>query len=249
VTTIKPFSLLAKVYDTIFADVEYDEWAEFVLQYLGKSGIDLTPDNIKILDLACGTAASCAPYLERGFTVVGVDMSKEMLERARTKFPMVEFVQQNFTELELNQKFELVTCVFDSLNNLTEASDLEKTFLNISKHLVAGGWLAFDINTRQGVRELWDDDRFEGEIITETEHVHFSWTHDYDAALELGVVNAHCKTDKLEFTETHYERGYDPVDLEPMLIRAGFAFIEFLEFPDFSEPEADSPRIWGFART
>jgi SAM-dependent methyltransferase len=248
VTTIKPFSLLAKVYDTIFADVEYDEWADFVLQYLAKAGVNLEPSRIRILDLACGTALSSAPYLERGYHVVGVDMSKEMLEQARIKFPDVQFVQQSFTELELNQTFELVTCVFDSLNNLIEPNDLEKTFFNIAKHLVPGGWLAFDINTRQGVRELWEDDRFEGEIITETEHVHFSWTHDYDPALELGIVNAHCKTDKLEFTETHFERGYDPSELEPMLVQAGFGFMEFLEFPDSTEPDLDSPRIWCFAR-
>jgi hypothetical protein len=33
-----------------------------------------------------------------------------------------------------------------------------------------------------------------------------------------------------------------------MLLNAGFEFIEFLEFPDFSVPEPDSPRIWCFAR-
>jgi SAM-dependent methyltransferase len=248
VTTIKPFTLLAKVYDTIFADVEYQEWAEFILQYLEKAGFNLEPSKVRILDLACGTASSSAPYLERGYSVVGVDASKEMLEQAQLKFPEIRFVQQGFTTLNLSEKFELVTCVFDSLNNLIEPSDLEKTFLNIAKHLVPGGWLAFDINTRQGVRELWEDDRFEGEIITESEHLRFSWTHDYDASLELGIVSAHCKTDKLEFTETHYERGYDPNELEPMLMHAGFGFIEFLEFPDFVEPEADSPRIWCFAR-
>ena len=248
VRVAKPFTLLAKVYDTIFADVEYDQWAEFVLTYLEKAGAILEPTKIRILDLACGTASSSAPYLERGFEVIGVDSSEEMLEQAQIKFPDVKFVQQGFTELHLKERFELVTCVFDSLNNLIEQSDLEKTFQNVTKHLKPGGWFVFDMNTRQGVRELWDDDRFEGEIITEHEHINYSWTHEYDAALELGVVTAHCKTQTLEFSEQHFERGYDPSELEPMLLQAGFGFVEFLEFPDFTEPDTDSPRIWCFAR-
>ncbi len=247
-TTTKPFTLLAKVYDTIFSDVEYDLWAAFVLEYLANSGVHLEPSKTKMLDLACGTGKSSAPYLTRGFDLVGVDASIEMLEKAKLSYPSTQFVQQTFTELRLKQKFDLVTCVFDSLNNLIESSDLEKTFFKVAEHLKPTGWFVFDMNTRLGVRELWDDDRFEGEIITETENIRFTWTHDYDPALELGVVTAYCKTDTLEFTEQHFERGYDPDDLEPMLLQAGFGFIEFLEFPDFSEPDANSPRIWCFAR-
>ena len=248
VSAAKPFTLLAKVYDTIFHDVEYQEWAEFVLTYLERAGVDLEPANIHILDLACGTASSSLPYLERGYEVVGVDASKEMLEQAHIKFPEMKLVQQGFTDLHLGIQFDLITCVFDSLNNLIEQSDLEKTFFNVAKHLKANAWFVFDMNTRQGVRELWDDDRFEGEIITEHEHISYSWTHEYDVALELGVVTAHCKTDKLEFSEQHFERGYDPIELEPMLLEAGFGFVEFLEFPDFNEPDTNSPRIWCFAR-
>jgi SAM-dependent methyltransferase len=246
-TAAKPFTLLAKVYDTIFADVEYTQWADFVLTYLERAGANL-PVETKMLDLACGTAASSAPYLERGFDLTGVDASEEMLARAEQKFPGVKFVRQGFTELGLPERFALVTCVFDSLNNLIEPGDLEQTFERVAKHLEPKGWFVFDMNTRQGVRELWDDDRFEGEIITEFEHINYSWTHDYDATLELGVVSASCKTIGLEFTEQHFERGYDPSELEPMLLGAGFEFVEFLEFPDYAEPDTDSPRIWCFAR-
>jgi SAM-dependent methyltransferase len=250
-----PFSRLARVYDAIFHDVEYDDWADFTLEVLNDLdwiGHSLEPSEVRILDLACGTGGSTKPYVERGFDVTGVDASQYMLEVARNKLPGVTFHQQGFLDLALGTRFHLVTCVFDSLNNLTVPHDLERAFAQVFAHLLPGAWFAFDMNTSFGVRDLWDDDRFEGEVKTPDGPAHFVWTHQFDPITTFGHITARCEIwtqDGLEtFTEEHVERGYDPLEVTPMLERVGFHRVRFLEYPDQAIPDVDSPRVWGFAR-
>jgi SAM-dependent methyltransferase len=250
VQTAQPFSSLARVYDAIFSDIEYDDWCAFTLEQLNAdwAGETLEPSQVRVLDLACGTGASTVPYVGCGYQVVGVDASSEMLEVARAKLPEVRFVQQNFLELDLPQRFHLVTCVFDSLNNLTDPLDLERTFRRVLEHLEPGGWFVFDCNTRLGVRDLWDDGRFEGEVITDESSLRFLWEHEFLEDRQLGQVTARCWGEGFSFSEVHLERGYDPTELNAMLERVGFVDVRCLEYPDAEPPTSQTPRVWVFAR-
>ncbi|MFC4452616.1 class I SAM-dependent DNA methyltransferase [Deinococcus sonorensis] len=245
-----PFSALATVYDAIMADIEYDDWADFVLNYARDQQVPVT----RVLDLACGTGAMTAEFDRRGLNVTGLDGSAEMLAVARARLPQLGFVQADLRDFELGMRFDLITCVFDSLNNLTEPADLGRALARMRAHLKPGGLLAFDVNTRLGVRELWDGEAIEGVApLAEGREVHYHWSHHYDAASELGTVQAFCRVvddsgEAQEFVELHTERGYDPSDLAPLLEAAGFASWEALEYPDYAEPWPETPRIWVFAR-
>ena len=249
VSFVQPFSSLASVYDAIFSDIDYGDWCAFTLSQIPEwAGATLEPDQVRVLDLACGTGSSTLPYVGCGYDVTGVDASAEMLAVARVKLPDTRFMQQTFQTLALESRFHLVTCVFDSLNNLTHPSDLELTFERVLKHLEPLGWFVFDCNTQIGVRELWDDDRFEGEVITESGSVRFLWEHEFLGGTQLGRVTAQCWGDGFSFTEVHLERGYDAAELSAMLTRVGFSNITCMEYPDADVPEPDSPRIWVFAQ-
>jgi len=248
-----PFSALAAVYDAIMADIEYGDWAEFVLDYARDIGLEPA----SALDLACGTGALTAELRARGLEMVGLDFSAEMLGVARGRLPGVEFVQADLRDFDLGQKFDLLTCVFDSLNNLTEPADLGRALARMAAHLNPGGLLAFDVNTRTGVHDLWEGEVMEGLApMDDGREVHYHWSHHYDAAEQLGTVQAVCRLhgsaagapESEEFIELHTERGYDAADLEPMLRAAGYSSWLVCEYPDYAEPEADSPRIWVFAR-
>ena len=240
-----PFSALASVYDAIMDDIEYEDWAEFLLEFLEQQNFQLK----SVLDLACGTGNSTAPFLKRGFECWGVDASPEMLEVARRKLPGVHLVRGSFTEFQLERQFDLCSCLFDSLNNVLETSDLERTLANVHHHLNQGGWFVADVNTRLGVRELWDGEAIEGVAQMDGgQEVHYHWSHIYDPALELGTVQAFCRLGDKEFLELHTERGYDPADLEPLLTKVGFSSVHFMEYPDFAAPDAETARVWVFAR-
>jgi SAM-dependent methyltransferase len=249
--TAQPFTSLASVYDAIFGDVEYDDWCRFTIDQLsasGWAGDALEPSAVRVLDLGCGTGLSTVPYVGCGFDVTGVDASAQMLEVARKKLPRVPFFEQRFQNLNLEQRFHLAVCVFDSFNNLTDPADLERAFERVHAHLEPGGWFVFDCNTRVGVRDLWDDGRFEGEAVHEGRGVRFAWEHAFLEDVLLGQVTAHCWGEGFSFTEVHLERGYDPDELTATLERVGFSHVTCMEYPDAAVPEPDSPRVWVFAR-
>ncbi|SMB95736.1 class I SAM-dependent DNA methyltransferase [Deinococcus hopiensis] len=246
----RPFTALAAVYDAIMADVEYDHWADFVLTYArdGELEADLA------LDLACGTGGFTRELLNAGLRVHGLDGSTEMLKVARQRLPAeVTLSQGDLRTFNLGMTFDLVTCVFDSLNNLLTLEDLGMALRRTAAHLRPGGLLACDLNTQLGVRELWEENAIEGLAHTpEGREVHYHWSHHYDAATETGVVQAFCRVEDGaggwdEFTELHRERGYDPADLKPLLDSAGFTRWETVEYPDYAPPTPETPRIWVFA--
>lgn len=241
----QPFTALAAVYDAIMADVEYDHWADFVLTFARDGGLDGSGG---ALDLACGTGGFTRELRAAGLDVTGLDFSEEMLREARSRLPGVPFVQGDLRSFTLPERFSLVTCVFDSLNNLLTPEDLGAALGRARAHLRPGGLFAFDVNTRVGVRELWEGDAIEGLApMADGGEVHYHWSHHHDAEADLGVVQAFCRVGELEFVETHRERGYDPADLEPLLAAAGFARWEIVEYPDYAPPEPDAPRVWVFA--
>lgn len=245
-----PFTALAAVYDAIMADVEYDAWADFVLTYAQDAEIQTET----ALDLACGTGGFTRELLKAGLQVTGLDGSTDMLNEARRRLPEVKFVQGDLRTFQLIESFDLITCVFDSLNNLLTRADLGAAFRQMHAHLNPGGLLACDLNTRLGVRELWEGDAIEG-VVTAADgaEVHYHWSHHYDPQAEVGVVQAFCrvqpeKGDMQEFVETHRERGYDPPEVEELLREAGFTTFEIVEYPDYADPTPDTPRLWVFAR-
>ena len=247
-----PFTALARVYDAIMADIEYDAWADFILSYAADAGRQPRT----ALDLACGTGNLTRELRAAGLNVTGLDASAEMLHVAAERLPGVRFVPGDLRTFELHQTFNLVTCVFDSLNNLTEDGELRQALERCRAHLAPGGLLAFDVNTRVGVRELWEGDSIEGvEALPGGQDVHYHWSHRYDAARQLGVVQAFCRIvgdgagdEAEEFVETHHERGYDVPELEVLLREAGFATWEIVEYPDYAPPEPGTARVWVFAR-
>ena len=103
--------------------MEYEGWTDFILREAEKVGWS----GHKVLDLGCGTGNSTFPFFSRGFHITGLDASPEMLAVAREKLPPVRFVQGNFTSFELDERFDLIISVFDSLNNLLEPRDFLRT--------------------------------------------------------------------------------------------------------------------------
>ncbi|MDO4263153.1 MAG: class I SAM-dependent methyltransferase [Deinococcus sp.] len=245
-----PFTALAAVYDTMMEDVEYDHWADFILTYARDQGLS----GGRALDLACGTGGLTRELLNAGWEVTGLDGSAEMLEMARARLPQgTPLVQGDLRTFALEERFDLITCVFDSLNNLLSAEELGQAFARAAAHLRPGGLLACDLNTRLGVRELWDGDVMEGVApARDGSEVHYHWSHTFDSEAELGVVQALCRVvrdggEVEEFIEIHRERGYDAAEVEPLLRAAGFARWDITEYPDYAAPQEDTPRIWVLA--
>lgn len=107
------------------------------------------PENAKILDLCCGTGNNTAMMYERGYNVIGADGSKSMLAYAAINSPNTKFIHADAREINIKEKFDAVTCLFDSINHFLEHDDLVKTFRNVYNLLKDDGVFIFDVNSEE----------------------------------------------------------------------------------------------------
>ncbi len=74
------YSGFAEVYDTFMDNVPYEEWCEYICGILAEHGVK---DGL-VLDLGCGTGVMTRLLAARGYDMIGVDVSAEMLAIARS---------------------------------------------------------------------------------------------------------------------------------------------------------------------
>ncbi|SFM31026.1 class I SAM-dependent methyltransferase [Methanolobus profundi] len=122
-----------------------------------RSSIDITVDwildpvnkeKMTILDLGCGPGLYCEMMAERGHQVTGVDFSKNSIEYARkeaTKKGLdIEYVNQNYLELNEEERYDLVMMVFADLGVL-RPHEREILIRNVHRALKPGGVFIFDV--------------------------------------------------------------------------------------------------------
>jgi SAM-dependent methyltransferase len=106
-----------------------------------------------ILDLACGTGRLMVPLLRDGHTVVGLDRSAPMLERAAWRLSRLSsarrgralLLRADLRSFALRRRFGLVICAFHSVQHLIDDRELLACFRAARATLVPGGWFAFDL--------------------------------------------------------------------------------------------------------
>ena len=104
------------------------------------------PKASSVLELGCGSGTILAG-LGRFATLSGVDISPEMLAIARDKAPSAQLIEGDITDFELGERFDVVICVFDTLNHITSFDGWRALFACAHRHLEPGGLFVFDVNT------------------------------------------------------------------------------------------------------
>ena len=214
------------VYGKDFAAIYNESWAFWgpkMWPFLSGLVARRVPRARTWLDLCCGTGSLLALASEGGFEVVGLDASRHQLRYARRNAPKARLVKGDVREFALRRTFDVVTCLFDSLNYLTASADLGRAFRNARRHLAPGGLFVFDMNTREGLRTQWRRAIVirgaEATIINET---------SFDERTDRGLcrITGFVPVGRLwrRFEEEHVQRGYEPKEIDGLLRRAGFAF-------------------------
>jgi ubiquinone/menaquinone biosynthesis C-methylase UbiE len=142
------------------------------------------------LDVACGTGRVTAILAELGHSVVGVDPSEEMLDRARAKGLSATFRTGSFERLPSeDSSADLVTCMLA----LTHVTDLGPAFREFARVLRPGGAVVttdiHPIATALGGAALFR--RADGSRAATTNHTH--WVSAYVRAItDAGLVIERC---------------------------------------------------------
>jgi cyclopropane fatty-acyl-phospholipid synthase-like methyltransferase len=103
-------------------------------------------DGARVLELGCGAGVPDTQRLATRFQVTGVDVSAEQVRRARIAVPDAEFVQADFTAIELEPgSFDAVVS-FYAFNHVPREL-LAQTFARIHRWLVPSGLLMTALGT------------------------------------------------------------------------------------------------------
>lgn len=242
------YERFAYVYDALMKEAPYGKWLRFFEQHAASlPGKD-------VLDLACGTGELSWRFAAAGWNTTGVDLSEDMLmiaqQKAVEKGLSIPVFQQDMRSLEGLGQFDAVTIFCDSLNYITEAEDVRRTFQHIQPHVKPGGLLLFDVHSLFKVHHI-----FKGHTFTETgEDISYIWdcfegeqADSVEHELTFFVLDE--STEQYErFDEYHVQRTFSPVQYAAWLQEAGFTDIQISA--DFtSEPPAEqSERIFFVCR-
>lgn len=104
--------------------------------------------SLKILDVGCGTGRHAVELARRGYSVTGVDLSKQMLGRAREKAlenkVQVNFIQADARALPFENKFDVAIMLCESGFPLMETDEMNFEILkSVTRALKPGGKFIF----------------------------------------------------------------------------------------------------------
>lgn len=239
------FKKYSQFYDLLYKDKNYQKEVDYIDELIKSNG-----KNIKsILDLGCGSGIHAEMLYDKGYDILGVDLSQEMLIEARKSAKKsnkkIEYKCQNITELSINNKYDAVTSLFHVVSYLNSNEDLIKTFKNINNHLNKGGLFIFDFWYGPGVlsdKPVTKIKRVEDEMINcvrLTESVLYSELNCVDVNFELFINDK--KTHKTEIiNETHRMRYFFDKELELISHLFGFKVKKKYKWLTFDDPNFDT---------
>lgn len=248
---MEAYTSFAEVYDQFMDNVPYREWADFLQEILQKEGIN---DGL-VLDLGCGTGSMTEELAGRGYDMIGVDNSEDMLEIAMEKRQEsghdILYLLQDMQEFELYGTVRAVVSVCDSVNYVTEKEELEQVFRLVNNYLDPGGIFIFDFNTEYKYREVLGDRT----IAENREDSSFIWDNYYyeeehmnEYELTLFIQEADQKELYHKYQETHFQRAYTLEEIRELLEKSGLRFVAAYEDYTKEAPGKGSERICVVAR-
>jgi SAM-dependent methyltransferase len=111
------------------------------------------PRASSVLELGCGTGSILA-QLTAFPVLTGLDRSPEMLAVASQKVPSARLLQGDIEQFWLGERYDVVVCVFDTLNHLLTFDAWQSMFEAVYDHLTEDGLFIFDVNTLGELRRL-----------------------------------------------------------------------------------------------
>lgn len=260
---MEAYTDFASVYDTFMDETPYEEWAEFLHSLIKEYGIskpasdeDSTLESEKnlVLDLGCGTGTLTEILYHKGYDMIGVDFSQEMLNIALSKKEKsgsdILYLCQDMRELDLYSTIGTVISACDSVNYLLEDEEVIETFRLVNNYLYPGGVFIFDFNTVYKYEQVIGDTT----IAENREECSFIWDNFYHEEEHINEydLTIFVKEGKQElfrkFTETHYQRGYTLEEMKSFVATAGLQFIKAIDADTHKAPTKESERIYIVAR-
>ncbi len=232
----------AYIYDRMMEDVNYSEWADYIQELF--SHYQINPRNIA--DLACGTGNITTIMAQRGYNMIGIDSSKDMLmiaqEKSRKKGLKIPFICQDIRDIALHKSVDAVLIICDGINYIIDDRDLYRVFFGINSILSPGGILLFDISSHYKLSSILGNNT----IIDDDGDITLIWENSFDGKedicrMELTFFvkeNSYYK----RFDEFHVQRAHHIQDIFNSLEQSKFENINCYKHLTLEEPSEKDQR-------
>ncbi|MBQ8740601.1 MAG: class I SAM-dependent methyltransferase [Clostridia bacterium] len=230
-------------YDTLMQDVDYKKRTDYICSLF--KAFDRMPT--LMLDLACGTGEFSNRFAECGVSVIGVDMSYDMLSVAREKSAEqgndILYLCQDAAELDLYGTVDGAICCLDSLNHITDYGKFCEAIARVSLFLEKDRLFIFDLNTPYKHREILGNNTF----VIDTEDVYCVWQNEYSDTNNTVEINLDFFTldgdTYYRTSESFCERAYTDSEIENALENAGLKIEAVYEEMTQNSPTDTTQRV------
>jgi len=145
---LNPFEGSADFYDDLYEEKNYAAEADYVDVLIQK----YVPGARSLLDLGCGTGRHAIEFTGKGYSVIGVDHSPEMIAKAHGHRDHVSpdirerltFQHGDIRDLRLGRRFDAVVALFHVVSYQISNDDLLAAFTTVQTHLRENGVFIFD---------------------------------------------------------------------------------------------------------
>lgn len=243
------YTSFANVYDIFMDNVPYKEWADTIVRFLSEDGIN----EGLVLELGCGTGSMTEELASRGYDMIGVDYSEEMLEVAIKKREEsghdILYLHQDMREFELYGTVKAVISICDSINYILEKDDLLEVFRLVNNYLDPGGLFLFDLNSVYKYESILADHNFS----ENTAECSFIWDNYYDVSsgineYELTIFAKQESGLYEKYEEVHYQKAYEIDEIKELIAKAGMEFLDVFDAYSGKGPNLESDRILFLAK-
>lgn len=244
------YTALAACYDALMADVDYEGWADFYEAAFRKYA-DEKPK--LVLDLGCGTGRMTSILASRGYDMIGIDRSAEMLCQATARAEQLQqnilYLEQDMRSFDLYGTVDAAVCSLDCLNYLTGHGDLALCLDRVHTFLAPGGLFLFDVNTPWKFEHVFGDESY----ILEDEHLYLGWQNFYTKStglcrfcLTFFRENGDGLWERIE--EEQAERAYGDRALKNQLEKNGFTVLDIVSGFGFEKAGNEDERHYFICR-
>ena len=258
----------ASVYDEFMDGTDYQLTADRIQDMITRFGVSkptqtrtgaseakdvlLAAEKNLVVDLGCGTGKLTEILADRGYDVMGIDLSEEMLgialERRDRLRHRTLYLCQDMREFELYGTAGTFVSVGDSVNYLLANEDMVRLFKRVNTFLFPRGIFVFDFKTLHLYRDVIGDstiaeDRDDCSFIWENWFDDESRINEYD--LSLFIRDKGPEDDNLfrKYQEIHRQRGYTLEEMKSFAKEAGLTWIADMDSDTMGPVSEESERI------
>lgn len=232
------YGQFSKIYQKLMNDELYPLWVSYVEKYVTKKQ--------SILELACGSGEVANLLSQKGYTIVGSDLSENMLSLAYQNNPKICWLQLNMADFQLDETYDSIICFADSLCYLQTEIEMQKTFQNVYNTLNNKGIFLFDVHSLYQINEVFHEYTYHY-VDEDTVFIWESFPGDYSNSVEheLTCVQETQSGIYERYDELHKQRTYSLEQYISWLKSVGFSNIEMTS--EFGENTiTDNTTRWFF---